>query len=69
MVYNQRCQVKFERKKLMTKKITVELTENQARIILHALENESNDDVVERGEYSYYRCLIDLGKKFKKAGL
>lgn len=53
----------------MTKKITVALTENQARIILHALENESNDDIVERGGYSYYRCLLDLEKKFEKAGL
>lgn len=53
----------------MKKKITVELTENQARIILHALENESNNDVVERGEYSYYRCMLDLEKKFEKAGL
>lgn len=43
------------------------ITENQARIILHALENESVDDEVKRGEYSYYRCFLDMKKKIEKA--
>lgn len=48
-------------------KIKIELTENQARIILHALYNESIDDEVKRGEYSYYRCYLDMEKKIEKA--
>lgn len=48
-------------------KLKVELTENQARVILNALANESNDDEVERGEYSYYRCYLDIEKKIKRA--
>lgn len=43
------------------------LTENQAEIILRALYNESNDDVVRKGEYSYWRCYLDMEKKFNKA--
>ena len=53
-------------RKLM--KYKIELTENQSWIILHALINESNDDTVERGEYSYWRCFLDLKKKLEKAG-
>lgn len=49
------------------KRIKIELTENQARVILHALENESNDDEVRRGEYSYWRCYLDIEKKIEKA--
>lgn len=49
------------------KKLKIELTENQADIILRALGNESNDDAVQRGEYSYYRCYLDVEKKIKKA--
>lgn len=49
-------------------KVTITLTANQAHIILRALNNESNDDVVGRGEYSYWRCCLDVYKKLKKAG-
>ena len=52
----------------MTKQFTITVTENQARIILHALSNEANGDVVERGEYSYWRCYLDMDKKLAKAG-
>lgn len=49
--------------------IKIELTENQAGLILGALANESNDDAVQFGEYSYWRCYVDVAKKMKKAGL
>lgn len=49
------------------KRIKIELTESQAEIILRALANESNDDAVQRGEYSYWRCYLDVEKKIKKA--
>lgn len=49
--------------------ITVTLTENQAYIILNALENESYEDRVQFGEYSFERCYYDVKKKFLKAGL
>lgn len=52
----------------MAKQYTITVTENQARIILHALSNEANDDVVARGEYSYWRCYLDMDKKLAKAG-
>ena len=45
----------------------IEITENQANIILRALSNESMDDCVERGEYSYYRCYLDMKKKIEMA--
>lgn len=48
--------------------IKIELTENQAGLILGALANESNDDAVEFGEYSYWRCYLDIAKKLKRAG-
>ena len=48
-------------------KIKVELTPNQANIILRALRNESNDDACERGEYSYARCYTDMLKKLTSA--
>lgn len=51
-----------------TKKLTITITGNQANIILHALENESVDDMVGRGEYSYGRCFTDIEKKLDKAG-
>lgn len=47
--------------------ITVKLTENQANLILHALANESSEDAVQFGEYSYYRCYLDVKKKIDKA--
>lgn len=47
--------------------ISIKLTENQARIILNALANEANDDDTERGEYSYWRCYLDIKKKIEKA--
>lgn len=56
-----------ERSKIMAK-ITIELTENQAGLILGALENESSQDMVEFGEYSYWRCYEDVAKKMLKAG-
>lgn len=49
-------------------KFTIELTPNQAGLILGALENESMDDAVEFGEYSYGRCYNDVAKKLLKAG-
>lgn len=49
------------------KRITIELTPNQANIILRALRNESNDDACERGEYSYARCYTDISKKLASA--
>lgn len=49
-------------------KITITLTENQASIILNALRNESNDDAVQFGEYSYLRCYRDVAKKMQNAG-
>lgn len=49
--------------------MTITITDNQAEIILRALVNESNDDAVGFGEYSYWRCFIDVAKKMKKAGL
>ena len=52
----------------MTKQYTITVTENQARIILDALSNEANDDMVTRGEYSYWRCYLDMDKKLAKAG-
>lgn len=52
----------------MTKQYTITVTENQARIILNALSNEANDDMVVRGMYSYWRCYLDMGKKLAKAG-
>lgn len=51
----------------MASKMTITITENQARVILRALANESNDDVVSRGEYSYARCYTDMEKKIEKA--
>lgn len=48
--------------------ITVKLTENQVALILGALRNESCDDAVEFGEYSYLRCYNDVAKKVIKAG-
>ena len=45
----------------------IELTENQANIILSALANESIDDEPKRGEYSYYRCYLDMKKKIDRA--
>lgn len=48
-------------------KIRIELTPNQANIILRALRNESNDDACERGEYSYARCYTDILKKLASA--
>lgn len=53
---------------MAAKKYVITLTEKQAQIILNALENESNDDMVERGEYSYWRCYLDIAKKLKKEG-
>lgn len=50
------------------KKYTVTLTGNQANIILNALINESNEDAVERGEYSYFRCYKDFANKLEKQG-
>lgn len=44
----------------------INITPNQARIILQALENESIDDEPKRGEYSYYRCYLDMKKKIEK---
>lgn len=52
----------------MAEHFTITITANQAGIILHALENESSDDVVSRGEYSYYRCYLDIKKKLTKQG-
>lgn len=49
--------------------MTITITDNQAEIILRALANESNDDLVQFGEYSYWRCFVDVAKKMKKAGL
>ena len=49
-------------------KYKIELTENQAEIILRALENESSNDMSEFGEYSYWRCFIDIEKKLEKQG-
>ena len=46
----------------------LQLTENQLNLVLRALENESNDDAVEFGEYSYGRCYKDIKAKAKKAG-
>lgn len=48
-------------------KLTIDITENQANIILRALGNESIDDMAERGEYSYARCHTDMAKKIEKA--
>ena len=48
--------------------IEIKLTDNQASLILEALENESMLDAVEFGEYSYARCYEDVAKKMKKAG-
>jgi hypothetical protein len=53
----------------MTKKITITITNNQAEIILRALANESNEDMVQFGEYSYWRCFVDVAKKMKKEGM
>lgn len=49
-------------------KFTIELTGNQAGLILQALENESVDDAAEFGEYSYWRCYTDIAKKLAKKG-
>ena len=51
----------------MTKYMNIKLTEGQAILILSALEHDSMDDVVSRGEYSYYRCYLDMKKKINKA--
>lgn len=48
--------------------IKIELTENQAWLVLKALSNESIGDMTGRGEYSYYRCLKDIQKKMAKDG-
>lgn len=48
--------------------IKISLTERQAGIILGALRNESNDDDVRAGEYSYWRCYEDVARKLQKAG-
>lgn len=48
--------------------IKINLTEKQAGIILGALRNESNDDDVQAGEYSYWRCYRDVARKLQKAG-
>lgn len=48
--------------------IEIKLTDNQASLILEALENEAMDDMVGFGEYSYARCYEDVAKKIKKAG-
>lgn len=48
--------------------IKISLTERQAGIILGALRNESNDDDVQAGEYSYWRCYQDVARKLQKAG-
>lgn len=48
--------------------VEIKLTDNQASLILEALENEAMDDMVEFGEYSYARCYEDVAKKIKKAG-
>lgn len=53
---------------MTTKRYTISLTERQAHIILNALENESYNDAVERGEYSYWRCFLDIAKKLSKEG-
>lgn len=47
--------------------ITIQLTDNQAHLVLLALYNESIDDPAEFGEYSYGRCFADLQKKINKA--
>lgn len=55
-------------RKVMKEKYTITLTATQAGLVLGALENESNDDAVEFGEYSYWRCWRDVAKKLIKAG-
>ena len=52
----------------MKEKYTITLTGTQAGLILGALANESVDDAVEFGEYSYGRCYKDTAKKLIKAG-
>lgn len=47
--------------------MTITITDKQAEVILRALRNESNDDMVGRGEYSYWRCYLDMEKKVRKA--
>lgn len=49
-------------------KYTITITENQASTILNALENESVDEPVQFGEYSYGRCYKDIKNKLIKAG-
>lgn len=48
-------------------KITIEITLNQANIILKALANEAVDDPAEWNEYSYGKCYNDIEKKIDKA--
>lgn len=48
-------------------KIKIEITRNQADIILRALANESVDDPADWNEYSYGRCYNDIEKKIDKA--
>lgn len=50
------------------KKYTITITGSQANIILSALINESNDDAVEKGEYSYFRCYKHIADKLEKQG-
>lgn len=47
---------------------TITITDNQASLILQALENESMLDAAEFGEYSYARCYNDIAKKLVKNG-
>lgn len=54
--------------KVMKEKYTITLTRAQAGLILGALANESIDDAVQFGEYSYGRCYNDTAKKLIKAG-
>lgn len=49
-------------------RFALNVTGNQANIILRALENESSNDEVEPGEYSYYRCYKDIYKQLEKQG-
>lgn len=49
-------------------KYKIEITDNQAALIILALVNESVGDAAEFGEYSYARCYHDMAKKLIKAG-
>lgn len=50
------------------RRFVLNVTENQASIIVRALANESVNDMPQQGEYSYSRCYHDICRKLDDQG-